>query len=260
MILRADHVTFAYGDGKPVLRDACLELRAGLVTGLFGPNGSGKSTLLRCMNGSLVPSSGTVLLDERSTVSMTRREVARRIAVVSQDTPLDVPLTVRQMVTLGRYAHGTTWGQETPEDGEIVDTCMARLGVAQLAHRPFGHLSGGERQRTVIARALAQQGGVLLMDEPNAHLDLAHQLEVYRLARALAGEGQTVMMICHDLLVAPLMVDVAAAMFRGQIVAVGSPPEVLTARRLAEVFDTTATIAWDDGHRVTAQFASEDRR
>ena len=98
------------------------------------------------------------------------------------------------------------------------------------------------------------------MDEPNAHLDLAHQLEVYRLARALAGEGQTVMMICHDLLVAPLMVDVAAAMYRGQIVAVGSPPEVLTARRLAEVFDTTATIAWDDGHRVTAQFASEDRR
>ncbi|MGC8642172.1 MAG: ABC transporter ATP-binding protein [Isosphaeraceae bacterium] len=259
MILRAENVRFAYRDGRPVLHDACLELHAGLVTGLFGPNGSGKSTLLRCLNGSLPPASGTVLLDEQSIVSMTRRQIARQIAVVPQDTPSDIPLTVRQMVMLGRYVHGTPWGQETLADSEIVDQCMDRLGVAQLANRPFAQLSGGERQRTVIARALAQQGSVLLMDEPNAHLDLAHQLEIYRLARSLADDGQAVMMICHDLLIAPLMVDIAAAMHRGQIVAVGPPTEIFTAGRLDEVFDTTATISWDVEYCVTAQFASDLR-
>lgn len=260
MILRTDYITFAYGDSDPVLRDASLELRPGIVTGLFGPNGSGKTTLLRCLNGSLAPSSGQVLLDERSIVSMTRRQIARHVAVVPQDTPTDVPLTVRQMVMLGRYAHGTAWDQESPEDNQTADACMMRLGVAHLAHRPFGHLSGGERQRTIIARALAQQGCVLLMDEPNAHLDLAHQIEVYRLARMLAGEGQAVLMICHDLLIAPLMVDVAVAIHRGEIVAVGSAREVLTAQRLAEVFGTTASIVWDDDQRVTARFAPQDRR
>ena len=99
--------------------------------------------------------------------------------------------------------------------------CLERMGIADLANRPFSHLSGGERQRAVIARALAQQGSVLLLDEPNTHLDLAHQLEVYRLARTLAAEGQSVLIICHDLLVSPLMVDTAVVMDRGRIVAIG---------------------------------------
>ncbi len=259
MILRADDITFAYGDRNPVLRNVSLELRPGIVTGLFGPNGSGKSTLLRCLSGSLSPASGQVVLNQREIGSMPRREIARHIAVVPQDTPADVPLTVRQMVMLGRYAHGTSWDQESPQDALIVDTCMARLGVAYLADRPFAHLSGGERQRTVIARALAQQGSILLMDEPNAHLDLAHQLQVYRLARFLAKEGQAVLMICHDLLVAPLMVDVAVVMHHGQIIATGSAPSVLTSQRLADVFDTTASITWEEGRRVIAQFAGDGR-
>jgi len=254
MILRADHITFAYASSNAVLHDVSLELRPGVVTGLFGPNGSGKSTLLRCLNGAIIPAAGQVLLEKRAVTLMTRREIARHIAVVPQDTPADVPLAVRQMVMLGRYAHGTTWDQDSLEDAHMVAVCMARLGVAHLAHRPFSHLSGGERQRTIIARALAQQGCVLLMDEPNAHLDLAHQLEVYQLARTLAGEGQAVLMICHDLLVAPLMVDVAVAMHQGRIVAAGNAREVLTPQRLAEVFDTTASIVWDDCRRVVAQF------
>lgn len=215
MILRTDHITFAYGDDDAVLHDVNMELHPGIVTGLFGPNGSGKTTLLRCLNGSLAPSSGQVFLGEQSIISMKSRQIARHIAVVPQDTPSDVPLTVRQMVMLGRYAHGASWDQESREDNQVVDDCMARLGVAHLAQRPFTHLSGGERQRVVIARALAQRGSTLLMDEPNAHLDLAHQIEVYRLARTLAGEGQAVLMICHDLLVAPLMVDLAMAMHGG---------------------------------------------
>jgi iron complex transport system ATP-binding protein len=128
------------------------------------------------------------------------------------------------------------------------------LGIADLANRPFSHLSGGERQRVVIARALAQQGKVLLLDEPNTHLDLAHQLEVYRLAKSLAAEGQSVLIICHDLLVSPLMVDTAVVIDRGRIVTTGPAREVFDARLLAEVFATKARISWDDGARVSAQF------
>jgi iron complex transport system ATP-binding protein len=167
---------------------------------------------------------------------------------------VDIPLTVHEVVLLGRYAHWSTWDQESSEDVRIVRVCLERLGIADLANRPFRHLSGGERQRAVIARALAQQGSVLLLDEPNTHLDLAHQLEVYRLARTLAAEGQSVLIICHDLLVSPLMVDTAVVMDRGQIAAVGPVHEVLDARLLAQVFATKASISWGDASRVCAQF------
>ncbi len=189
MILRAEHITFAYDAAENVLQDVSLELHPGVVTGLFGPNGSGKSTLLRCLNGSLKPQSGHVFLDGQAVAAMDRRAVARRVAVVPQDTPVDVPLTVHEVVMLGRYAHWSTWDQESPEDVRIVSVCLERMGIADLASRPFSHLSGGERQRAVIARALAQQGGVLLLDEPNTHLDLAHQLEVYRLAQDACRRG-----------------------------------------------------------------------
>jgi len=256
MILRAEHITFAYDTAEGVLRDVSLKLQPGVVTGLFGPNGSGKSTLLRCLNGSLKPRSGHVFLDGEAIATMDRRAVARHVAVVPQDTPVDIPLTVRQVVMLGRYAHGSAWDQESPEDVRIVSDCLERLGIADLASRLFSHLSGGERQRAVIARALAQQGSVLLLDEPNTHLDLAHQLEVYRLAKTLAAEGQSVLIICHDLLVSPLMVDTAEVMERGKIVAAGPVREVLNAGLLSQVFGTRASIFWDDASRVCAQFGN----
>jgi len=254
MVLRAEQITFAYGVQGKALRDVSLELRPGVVIGLFGPNGSGKSTLLRCLNGSLTPQSGRVFLDGQAVAAMDRRAVARRVAVVPQDTPIDVPLTVREVVMLGRYAHGSMWDKESPEDARIVSFCLERLGISDLAGRPFSHLSGGERQRTVIARALAQQGSVLLLDEPNTHLDLAHQLEVYRLARTLAAEGQSVLIICHDLLLSPLLIDIAAVMHLGQIVVSGDVREVLTTEVLAQVFSTTASISWGDGTSVRVEY------
>ena len=254
MILQAEHISFAYDAAENVLHDVSLELHPGIVTGLFGPNGSGKSTLLRCLNGSLKPQSGHVFLDGQAVAAMDRRAVARRVAVVPQDTPVDVPLTVHETVMLGRFAHGSTWDQESPEDVRIVGVCLERMGIADLASRPFSHLSGGERQRAVIARALAQQSGVLLLDEPNTHLDLADQLEVYRLARTLAAEGQSVLIICHDLLVSPLMVDKAVVMDRGKIVAIGAVHEVFDARLLAQVFATNASISWGDRATVCAHF------
>ena len=221
MILRAESIAFAYDGTKNVLDDVSLELTPGAVTGLFGPNGSGKSTLLRCLNGALMPHVGKVYLDGRPLAGMNRKEIARRIAVVPQDTPVDVPLTVREMVALGRYAHGEAWQNESATDAEIVQRSLERLELASLADRPFNRLSGGERQRAVIARALAQEGKILLLDEPNAHLDPAHQWETYRLARQLADGGCAVFMICHDLFISPLAVDVAVVLHQGRIVAGG---------------------------------------
>ena len=216
MILRAENITFGYHPAEPVLRSVSLEVVPGRVTALFGPNGCGKSTLLRCMNGSLRPQSGRVMIGGDSVGDMTPREVARHVAVVPQDTPADVPFTAAEMVMLGRYARWDAWGQESPEDHEVVRACLERMNVADLAVRPFSHLSGGERQRVVIARALAQQGRVLLLDEPALHLDIAHQLELYRLVRDLAAEGMAILMVCHDILLAPMFVDTVILMAGGQ--------------------------------------------
>ena len=184
MNLRAEQITFSYRRDATVLHEVNLEVRPGTVTGLFGPNGSGKSTLLRCLNGSLTPSAGQVFLNGQSFRAMTRREIARHIAVVPQDTPSNVPLTVRQMVLLGRFAHQGAWDQESEKDRAIAERCLDRLGIAALAERPFSQLSGGERQRTIIARALAQEADILLLDERNVHLDLAHQLTCIDCANA----------------------------------------------------------------------------
>jgi len=227
--LRVEKLTFAYRPGSPVLRDLTLEIASGKVTGLFGPNGSGKSTLLRCLTGSLRPESGTVWCGDQRIDTLTSREVARRIAVVPQDTPRGALLTAREMVGLGRYA----WGDE---DGEIITASLTRMGAAELATRPFDELSGGERQRVVIARALAQQTPVLLLDEPVAHLDVAHQLEVYRLARALAQEGKMVLMVCHDLIMAPMFVDYAVLLSQGCLAAAGRAIDVLSQHAMQTVF------------------------
>jgi len=227
--LLVEKLTFAYRPGSPVLRDLTLEIVPGKVTGLFGPNGSGKSTLLRCLTGAIRPQTGTVWCGDQRVDTLTPREVARRIAVVPQDTPRGVPLTAREMVALGRFALGN-------EDAAVIAASLAQVDAAELADRSFDELSGGERQRVVIARALAQQTPVLLLDEPAAHLDVAHQLEVYRLARALALEGKTVLTVCHDLVLAPMFVDHAVLLSQGCLVAAEQAINVLSQQTIQTVF------------------------
>jgi iron complex transport system ATP-binding protein len=254
MNLRAENITFGYDPAAPVLRNVTLEVVPGRVTAIFGPNGCGKSTLLRCMNGSLQPQLGRVMMGDRPVSAMLPREVARQIAVVPQDTPHDVPFTADQMVMLGRYARWDAWGQESPEDTEIVQACLRRMNVADLADRPFPNLSGGERQRVVIARALAQEGRVLLLDEPALHLDIAHQLELYRLVRDLAAEGLAVLMVCHDILLAPLFVDTVVLITHDRLIGTGNAAEVLTPAGIGAAFGTHVRISWADGDSVRATF------
>jgi len=245
--LRVENVSFAYRPGPPVLREVNLEIAAGKVTGLFGPNGSGKSTLLRCLTGVLRPHSGAVWCGDRRVDVLGPREVAQCIAVVPQDTPRGVPLTAREMVALGRFA----WGDE---DAAIIAASLARVEATALAGRAFDELSGGERQRVLIARALAQATPVLLLDEPVAHLDMAHQLATYRLAQALANEGRTVLMVCHDLLVAPLFVGEAVLLSNGRVLACGAPREVLQKEHLTAVFGVRMTIEWINQQQIKGKF------
>ena len=258
MIVRAENLNFAYRPDHPVLREVTLEVKPGLVTALFGPNGSGKSTLLRCLNGTLRPQSGHVLLDGQSVNNMMPRETALCVAVVPQDTPADVPFTAAEMVMLGRYARGGAWGEQSEEDQTVVNQCLARVGAADLADRWFAELSGGERQRLIIARALAQQGQVLLLDEPASHLDIAHQLELYHLVRQLAAEGQAVLMVCHDLLLAPMYADTTVLMADGRIMATGTAGQVLTAENLESVFGVHAQVAWISDGVIQARFSPPD--
>ena len=177
------------------------------------------------------------------------REVARHIAVVPQDTPRGVCLTAREMVALGCFAAGK-------EDPSRVSAALARVGAEDLADRAFDELSGGERQRMIIARALAKDTPVLLLDEPATHLDVAHQVEVHRLARTLASEGRTVVMACHDLVLAPLFLDRAALLEGGHLVAVGNPGDVLTRERIAKVFGVDLEVSSGPGLSVTLRLPS----
>lgn len=252
--LRAENVVFGYRRDAPVLRGVSVAARPGAVTALFGPNGCGKSTLLRCLNGSLTPQAGRVALGAQPVSALTACAIARAVAVVPQDTPTDAPFTVRQMVMLGRYAHGDGWRRETAADGAVVDDCLARLGVRALADRLFAQLSGGERQRVVVARALAQQGRVLLLDEPAAHLDIAHQLALYALVRGLARDGQAVLMVCHDVLIAPMFADECVLMAAGAILAAGRPAAVMCPARLEAAYGCRMDIAWPEAAGVQARF------
>ncbi|MFW5798808.1 MAG: ABC transporter ATP-binding protein [Planctomycetota bacterium] len=251
-MLVARQVSFAYPGGPPVLREVDLSIGPGRITGLFGPNGSGKSTLVRCLNGTLPAHSGTVTLDDEPLESMPPRRRATRVAVVPQTTPATTGLGVQEMVMLGRYPHGNLWGDVSAEDTEVVHQSLARVGAGELTDRPFNQLSGGQQQRVVVARALAQQARVLLLDEPANHLDVAAQLELYELLRHLADEGYAVLVVTHDILLAPTFIDEATLLHRGRLVASGPVASVLTPENVHAAFGRRIDITWTPPHHVEA--------
>ncbi|GAA2349795.1 ABC transporter ATP-binding protein [Saccharopolyspora halophila] len=243
--LAANRVSRALG-GKPVVDGVSIAPREGETVGLLGPNGSGKSTLLRLLAGLLNPSTGVVTLDGRELSGVDRRTLARRVAVVEQNTDTQVPLTVRDVVRLGRIPHRKAWQQASAEDAEAVRAALERTGLTGKVDQRWQTLSGGERQRVQIARALAQQPRELLLDEPTNHLDVQHQLELLEL---LVELPLTTVVALHDLNLAAMFCERIVVLQQGSVVAAGEPSEVLTEPLIEQVYGVRAEVTQEpEGH------------
>lgn len=226
--LAADGVSFAYTAGQPVLSSACARIARGGLVGILGPNGSGKTTLLRLLGGLLSPAAGRVTLDGTDLRTLSRAIVARRMAMVPQETQLAFEYTVIEMAVMGRYPHLGAFEIEGPEDLEIARDALRATGTLHLESRLFNTLSGGEKQRVVIAGALAQRPDILLLDEPTASLDLAYQLEIRSILRKLNAERQlTIVVSTHDLNLAASLCRELILLDCGRVLAAGPTPSML---------------------------------
>jgi iron complex transport system ATP-binding protein len=241
VVLCFDRVSAAAGSRR-VLQGVTLALHAGEVLTLAGPNGAGKTTLFRVASRVLRPSQGSVSLLGRPLDAFPRRELARVLAVVPQDAAIAFPFRAGEVVLMGRSPHLGTLGFETRDDLARARDAMDRVGIGSLADRSVLELSGGERQLVLLARALAQDPRVLLLDEPTAHLDLRHRVRVAALVRELAREGRSALVVSHDLGLAARSGDRIALLRRGELIALGTPREVLTPEHLRAAFEVEAEI------------------
>ena len=241
-MLRAESVSFGY-DGGFTLTDASVAIAPGSLTGLLGPNGCGKTTLLKLLSGVLRPRTGRVMLGDRLLTSMTRRELARHVAVVPQETHPAFDYTVMEMVLMGRHPHLSAFQLEGPTDFEISRQALDATGTRHLAERNYTTLSGGEKQRVVIASALAQSTEVLLLDEPTASLDLRYQLDIASLLARLNHDRHVTMVLAtHDLNLAASLCERLVIMRDGRILAAGPTREVLTGETVRQLYDVDADV------------------
>ena len=237
-----------YTRGEPVLRGIDMKVKRGEVVGLLGPNGSGKSTLIRCMSGTLIPEQGSVMLGNRNIASMSRRDVAREMAVVPQNSELGFDFTVAEVVSMGRYPHEGILHLSDPSQGEAVERAMRRTKVLRFKERPMSRLSGGERQRVLVARALAQEPKVLLMDEPTKDLDIRHSLDIMGLIKRMSEtDGLTVVSALHDLDLAARSCDRVVVMKGGRVFASGLTRDVLDERVVEAAFGIKVRIGRREG-------------
>jgi len=225
--------------GHRVLDNIDLEADDGKIVGLLGPNGSGKTTLLRLLAGLRRPDSGTVRYDHTSLRDLSRRTLARRLAVVEQDVSAHDNVSVRQVVELGRTPFRGRFDALTDHDQQIVQAALRRANIADKQHRNWHTLSGGEKQRTQLARALAQQPREILLDEPTNHLDIRHQLELLELLRTM---DVTCVIALHDLNLAARYCDHIVILDHGQVVAAGTPEAVLTSDLIESIYGVEVLI------------------
>lgn len=234
--IRVESLTFGYGDGPAVLTEVSIDVQEGKATVLLGPNGSGKSTLLSLILGYLSPREGTIELLGKPLTEYSRHELGRALAFVSPATQLPFNYSVLDYCLLGRAARMPAWGQPGKEDYRAVERAIRRAGIEALRERNVQELSSGELQLASIARGLAQEPKILLMDEPTSHLDPAHALEVFRLIKTLTEASLTILFTTHDPLHARQVADRAVLLRSGTLLLAADAQEALTPENLRELY------------------------
>ena len=236
-VLKAENVKFGYRPGQVVLEEVSLTAAAGRLVCILGPNGSGKTTLLRCLLGRCRPRSGTILLDGRPLAGYSSRGLARMMAYVPQATGSAFDFTVRELVLMGRFAHTGPLGFASRQDLAVARQAMIMTDTLRFSGRMLSELSGGEAQSVMVARALAQQPQLCLLDEPTSHLDIRNQLTIYRMMGRLAHDWRmAVVCVSHDVNLAARFADELVFMRAGRVLAAGQPSQVMDRQLLAEVY------------------------
>ena len=225
-MIKLNNICFSYSSGQEVLSCISAEFNPGTFHGIFGPNGSGKSSLLKVITGELEPQDGSVYPAYSSNL-----ERARNMAFVEQEIPGRIPLSVREVVELGRYP----W-KRAKDNGAKVKRAISELELHDLIEKPYSKLSGGERQKVMLARALSQDTKILILDEPSSSLDIAYSNLFYGLLRKLSDDGKCVIMVSHDLFIAPRYLDSALLINDGKVVSHSTPDDALSPTNIKQVF------------------------
>ncbi len=244
-LIHVDSLSLSYDGNSTIVHELNLKIQSGTITALVGPNGCGKSTLLRGLSRLLKPTNGNVYLSGQDIHTMKAKDLAKKLGILPQSPTAPEGLTVHELVAQGRYPHQNWFQQWSREDEYIVEQALIKTNLTLFADRPVDTLSGGQRQRAWIAMALAQETNVLLLDEPTTYLDLSYQMDVLDLLDDLNAEGRTIVMVLHDLNQAARYADTIVALRGGQIVAQGTPEQVMTIMNILQVFGIEAQVVAD---------------
>lgn len=241
-IICAQNINFSYAT-KPIMEDLSLVIDEAQIVAIIGPNGSGKTTLLKIINGTLFPDSGQMLIDGKDTRLWPRQEIAKTVAIVPQEIASIFSFYAEEIVLMGRFPHLSNYRFEDKKDYRIVHEAMEKTDTLAFANRRFDELSAGERQRVLIARALAQEPKILLLDESTVFLDLKHQIQFLALLRQLnVTQSLTVMFVTHDINLAAQHAGRIILLYCGKNYAIGKPAEVITAANIKEVYDVDVLV------------------
>ncbi len=246
-MIKANNLRVNYGS-RAVLKDLCFQVDPGKITGILGPNGSGKTTLLKTFYRAVKIISGDIFLADQNIHSLNQREIAKIVGVVPQKIEAQFPFTVREIVSQGRYPYLNKLAPLHKKDNEAIDKALKLTDSFDLSNRFVNELSQGEAQRVFIARALASEPQILLLDEPTSNLDINHEIELARLLKKLQGEGLSIVLVSHDLNLAAQICDKVFLLKAGRVLCQGTPREVLTSANIQEIFQ--ADVSVDSASRV----------